>query len=280
MNQVSSGSVDRASTALTHLVAGVAVAALLCLGVTPAVAVAAQRCPAPAAASSSSSSSSVSSPLWASTALEGIDPEQRLAWIDAHLSKTARRARLWTWGWGAGLVAATVANAVPLAFVSADQRIDWYVGAGTTVIGIVPLLIAPLDVIADARVLHQRVAARVPRDDGRGDAGEDVCRLLADAETRLLRDATNQADGQRWWLHVGNVVLNTGVGLFLGLGYHHWGAGALNAISGSVIGEAIILTQPTGSIDDLNAYRSGALAGGLVGAPGPVSRQLAYRVAF
>jgi hypothetical protein len=46
-------------------------------------------------------------------------------------------------------------------------------------------------------------------------------------------------------LHVGNVLLNTGVGLFLGLGYHHWGAGAWNAFGGSAIGEAIILTQPT-----------------------------------
>src|SRR5260370_40274746 len=116
--------------------------------------------------------------------------------------------------------------------------------------GIVPLLIAPLDVIADARDLRRQLARRSGNDD-------DICRLLADAEARLARDAANQIDGQRWWLHVGNVVLNAGVGLFLGLGFHHWGAGALNAISGPVIGEAIILTQPTGSIDDLRAYRAG-----------------------
>jgi hypothetical protein len=263
LNQVPPGGVGWASTTLARLVVGVAALAVVFLVADPVAA--AQRCPAPAPVLSATSA-----------ALEEIDPAQRLAWINAHLSTTARRARLWTWGWGAGLVAATVANAVPLAFVSADQRIDWYVGAGTTVIGIVPLLIAPLDVIADARVLHQQVAARAQRANDSDDANADVCRLLADAETRLLRDATNQADGQRWWLHVGNVVLNTGVGLFLGLGYHHWGAGALNAISGSAIGEAIILTQPTGSIDDLNVYRSGALAG----APGPVSRQLTYRVVF
>jgi hypothetical protein len=262
LNQVSAGGVSRAPT--TPLRAVAAMAALAVGFLTAGPVAAAQRCPSPAPALSATS-----------VALEAIDPEQRLAWIDAHLSVTARRARLWTWGWGVGLVAATVANAVPLGFVSADQRIDWYVGAGTTVIGIVPLLIAPLDVIADARALHQRVTARAPGHNDH-DTNDDVCQLLADAETRLLRDATNQSDGQRWWLHVGNVVLNTGVGLFLGLGYHHWGAGALNAISGSVIGEAIILTQPTGSIDDLNVYRSGALAG----APGPVSRQLTYRVAF
>jgi len=35
-------------------------------------------------------------------------------------------------------------------------------------------------------------------------------------------------------------------GLFLGIGYHHWAAGAFNAVFGSLVGEAIILTQPTG----------------------------------
>jgi len=203
-------------------------------------------------------------PANADAALSAVDGRQRLDWIDAHLSKTARQARIWTWGWGAGIVAATAANLVPLAFVPPDQRIDWYVGAGTTIVGIVPLLIAPLDVIADARALHREIAKL---------GGEnDVCRLLADAEARLARDGANQVDGQRWWLHVGNVVLNTGVGLFLGIGYHHWGAGALNAVTGTLIGEAIILTQPTGSIADLTAYRSGAL-----GAP---ATALSYRMSF
>jgi hypothetical protein len=183
-----------------------------------------------------------------------IAGEARLAWIDARLSRTARRARRWTWGWGIGIGVATVANLAPLPFVAREDRIDWYTGAATTVIGIVPLLIAPLDVVEDARALHASLAAPAA-------TGGDVCAQLADAETRLLRDAKNQADGQRWWLHAGNVALNTGVGLFLALGYHHWGAGALNAVGGSIIGEAIILTQPTGTIEDLRRYQSGALDG-------------------
>jgi hypothetical protein len=174
-----------------------------------------------------------------------------LNWIDTHLSATAHRARVWTWGWGIGISVATVGNLAPLPFVAKADRIDWYVGAGTTIIGIVPLLIAPLDVVDDARKLHAQVAAEASAD--------SVCRLLAGAEQSLVRDAKNQADGQRWWLHVGNVLLNTGVGLFLGLGYHHWGAGAWNAFGGSAIGEAIILTQPTGTITDLRRYRAAAL---------------------
>jgi hypothetical protein len=189
--------------------------------------------------------------------LAALDGAARLAWIDARLSGTAQRARLWTWGWGIGIGVATVANLAPLPFVAADDRIDWYTGAATTIVGIVPLLIAPLEVIDDARQLHAELTAAPP--------GDDVCRRLIGAEARLVRDAQNQEDGQRWWLHAGNVALNVGVGLFLGLGFHHWGAGALNAISGSLIGEAIILTQPVGTVDDLRRYRSGALGVGYEG---------------
>jgi len=188
-------------------------------------------------------------------ALAGLDGELRLRWIDARLTTTAEHARLWTWGWGIGIVGGTLANLAPLPFVAKQDRIDWYVGAGTTIVGIVPLIIAPLDVVEDARELHARVAGGA----GRASSPPALCALLADAETRLVRDAQNQADGQRWWLHAGNVLLNSGVGLFLALGYRHYVAGVFNAVFGSAIGEAIILTQPTGSIDDLAAYRRGAI---------------------
>ena len=201
----------------------------------------------------------------ASPALAAIDPELRLRFIDDHLARTAHRAQVWTWGWGIGIGVATVGNLVPLLFVAPEDRIDWYVGAGTTIVGVVPLLIAPLAVVGDARDLGTRLAVRTPTD--------DVCALLADAEGKLARDAKNQSDGQRWWLHVGNVLLNTGVGLFLGIGYHHWVAGAFNAIFGSAIGEAIILTQPTSSIGDLQTYRAGAFAA-------PRSVALSYVTSF
>jgi hypothetical protein len=189
----------------------------------------------------------------------GIPAQVRLEWIDARLARTARNARRWTWGWGIGLAVGTVANLAPLPWVAPQDRIDWYTGAVTTVVGIVPLLIAPLDVIDDSRALRARLIASTLAPPG-SSTSADVCALVDDAETRLLRDARNQADGQRWWLHVGNVLLNVGVGAFLAFGYHHWGAGAWNAVGGSLIGEAIILSQPTSTVDDLRVYRSGALA--------------------
>jgi hypothetical protein len=168
---------------------------------------------------------------------------------------------VWTWGWGIALGAGAVANLAPLLWVPKDERIDWYTGAFTNTIGIVPLLIAPLDVIGDSRDLRARLAAR---------DGLDVCALLADAETRLVRDAQNQADGRRWWLHAANFALNAGVGLFLGVGFGHWKNGLFQFATGVVIGEAIIFTQPTGAIDSLRKYRDGSLDGG-AGPPASVS---------
>jgi hypothetical protein len=185
--------------------------------------------------------------------LGALDAELRLRFIDAELARSAHRAKVWTWGWGIALGVGAVVNLVPLIWVPPDERIDWYTGAFTNTIGIVPLLIAPLDVIGDSRELQARLATR---------GTTDVCALLADAETRLVRDAQNQADGRRWWLHVANFALNAGVGLFLGVGFHHWGNALLQFSTGAVIGEFIIFTQPTGAIDSLSRYRAGAIDGG------------------
>jgi hypothetical protein len=180
-----------------------------------------------------------------------MDGVLRLHWIDRRLSTTAHQAQVWTWGWGTGIVAATVANLAPLPYVAKENRIDWYVGAGTTIVGLVPFLVAPLDVLTDGPQLRAAVSTQLNE--------ETVCRLLADAETKLIRNAKNQEDCQRWWWHAANVAFNTGIGLFLGLGYDLWGMAALNIVGGTVMGEAILLTQPTGSIVDLHRYRMGAL---------------------
>jgi len=223
--------------------------ALLAVGLAlaaPAAAARAESCaPVPALAAANAGRAAP---------VAALDPEVRLRFIDAELARSAGRARLWTWTWGIALGVGTLANLAPLPFVEPDARVDWYTGAVTTGVGIVPLLIAPLEVVADSRELRSRIAAG-----GQADGG--VCALLADAETRLVRDAQNQADGRRWWLHAGNVVLNAGVGLFLIVGFHHWTAGIFNAVSGAAIGEVIILTQPTGAIDSLRRYREGALEG-------------------
>jgi hypothetical protein len=182
----------------------------------------------------------------------GEDCAARLAWIDARLSRTAHRARVWSWSWGVVLGASTVGSLAVVPFVADEERPDWYVGAFTSAVGLVPLVVAPLAVMQDGDELHAQVVA-LP-------AGADACVLLADAERRLARDAEGEAEGRAWWNHALNLAVNGGAGLFLGLVYDRWESGLATAAVGIAVGEAMIFTQPVDSVDDARAYRAGAIS--------------------
>ncbi len=201
----------------------------------PAAARAQARCPVPAAASA---------------ALGELEPARRLAFIDDHLSRGEKTARVWAWGWGGGIAAAGIGSLAAVPFVAPDTRVDWYTGAVSAGVGVAAFVFSPPAVLRDAPALRAEIAGATP--------GADVCPLLADAEARLVHDARDEARQGGWYIHLGNLLFNTGLGLFLGLGYHHWSAGAINAVAGAAVGEAIIFTRPTAAIDDLRAYLGGA----------------------
>jgi hypothetical protein len=146
-----------------------------------------------------------------------------------------------------------LASLAAVPFVSAGDRVDWYVSAASSAIGILPLLLTPLDVIADAREL-QTMLRFAPSPNAQ------LCAHLADAEHRLSRSAQSETDGRSPWMHAGNIALNTSVLLFLGLVYRHWEAGIVNGAVGAAVGEAMILSQPTDNIGDLARYRAGEMA--------------------
>jgi hypothetical protein len=188
--------------------------------------------------------------------LATLDARDRLAFIDSRLTQVGKLARIWTLGWGGGIAVSGLASLAVVPFVQHGDRVDWYTSAASAAVGVIPFVVAPLAVTRDARELHAKVLANA-------DAGADVCRLLADAESRLIHDAADQRSQQRWYVHAGNVAFNTGVTLFLGLGFHHWTSGLINGLSGVAVGEAIILTQPVGTIKDLDLYRAASFPGGL-----------------
>jgi len=184
-----------------------------------------------------------------------IDGRDRLHWIERRMDHEASRVRLWSRVWGIGIGAAGVASLAAVPFVAPGDRVDWYTGAVSAAVGVVPFLLSPLTVTRDAPRLSATVAALPP-----GDDDARVCATLADAERKLAASADNERWQRGWWTHAGNIAFNTGVLLFLGLGYHHWVSGIINGASGVAVGEAIILTQPTGSISDLRAYERGDLS--------------------
>jgi hypothetical protein len=200
-------------------------------------------------------------PEAASPALGRLDPTRRLAWIAAHLSRSEENARLWTFGWGGGIAAAGVGSLAAVPFVASESRVDWYTGAVSAGVGVAAFVIAPPAVLHDAPALREEIArfqsaAAAATNAAAADA--DVCPLLASAEARLARDARDEQRQGRWYVHLGNLLFNAGLGLFLGLGYHHLGAGVVNAVAGAAVGEAIIFTRSTAAIDDLGAYLGGA----------------------
>jgi hypothetical protein len=208
------------------------------LALAPSRAGAETRCPAPHGAE---------------PALAATDGRLRLEWIDQHLSREARRMSYWNWGWAIGIGASGVGSLIPVPFVAPENRVDYYTGAVLAAVGVLPFLLSPPDVIHDGHQLHAQLLAAPPSTDA------DVCIMLVDAEHRLVSDARDEHLLSGWWSHAANVAINAGAFLFLGLGYHHWLSGAITGVSGAVIGEAVIFTQPIRNIDDLARYQRGDL---------------------
>jgi hypothetical protein len=192
-------------------------------------------------------------PIGAGPALAATDGRARLQWINQRLSHEAHRMSRWNYGWAIGIGASGVGSLIPVPFVAPEDRVDYYTGAVLAAAGVLPFLLAPPEVIHDGRELQAMLVASPPGTD------DEVCAMLADAEERLVRDARNEHLLSGWWAHAANVAINAGALLFLGLGYHHWLSGTITGVAGVVIGEAVILSQPTGTIDDLTRYKRGDL---------------------
>src|SRR5262249_58517228 len=114
--------------------------------------------------------------------------------------------------------------------VAASQRVDYYTGAVSAAVGVIPFIVAPLSVSHDAPRLQAALAELPPPPD------PNVCPLLLDAERALERGAHDERLARSWWAHGANLAFNTGVLLFLGLGYQHWLPGLINGGAGLAVG--------------------------------------------
>jgi hypothetical protein len=177
----------------------------------------------------------------ASRAQGCLDSEERLALARDRLRVEAHDAHVWAWSWGLGYLALALGQAgLALTRDDAGQRAELYVGAGKTVLGLVPVLFVPVPAVRDAGILDGHLAA--------ARVGDDRCVLHSEAAGMLRRSAADEAFARGWPAHVATVVVNGGGLLVVGLGYRRWATGVAGALVGTAVGELQIFTRPTGAL--------------------------------
>ena len=117
---------------------------------------------------------------------------------------------------------------VVTAFVPEEERVDYYVSAATSFIGLLSIAVMPLKVMGDARAIARLESG-----------GGELCARVTEAERLIARDAEGEAFGKSGLLHAASFLLNLAAGLTLGVGFGHWEAAALNTLGGILIGEAM-----------------------------------------
>ena len=124
-----------------------------------------------------------------------------------------------------------------------------YYGTGASAIGLIGFIFNPISVFRDHEILNQKIAnASTP---------DEQSKALQEAEFYLERDSDNQKQGIGWLNQSINVAFNMAAGLPLGIFYDRWVSAITSIGAGIVLGEAIILTQPTSIFEAQNKYKAG-----------------------
>jgi hypothetical protein len=147
--------------------------------------------------------------------------------VEARLAQQERAFQRWRWAWAGIYSALTVGNLALVPFTARKDRIDLYVGAATSVIGVPPLFLFTQ-----------------PR------LGEKPCALarLTCAEQKLGEVAAFQRDARGWLSHAATFAVNAAGAAVLGFGYDRWRSAALSFGIGMAIGEVQIFTAPRGAL--------------------------------
>jgi hypothetical protein len=177
------------------------------------------------------------------------DPAERTSFLQARIDTAARRSRIWAASWGAGLGALTIGQLAIAPTVAREERADFWVGAAASGIG------------ALSRAVFIPVVLRERRRLARLGGSTTACERLAATERAVAISAKGERQGRALWMHGLSLAYNAGVGLVLGLAFDRPVAGNRLAALGAVIGEVMIVTQPTVMLRTLKDYRAGTLFG-------------------
>jgi hypothetical protein len=142
----------------------------------------------------------------------------------------ARRARVWRYSWTGVNAVLTVGSFAAVPFVDSESRPDWVVsGVGSAVTTILTFA-WPLRVESAEEEL-----AALPLSERR----KHLRRLL-------LESAEDEHDRVTWPWHVASFGLSALGGGIIAFGYDHYESGLITTLASVALGEAQLLTQPTG----------------------------------
>jgi hypothetical protein len=146
------------------------------------------------------------------------------------LRDEAHRARVWRYSWTGVNAALAVGSFVVVPLVDAEDRPDWVVsGAGSAVTALTTWFL-PLRVESAEAEL-----AALPR----AERARHVRRLV-------LESSEDEHDRITWPWHLVNVGFSALAGGIIAFGYGHYESGLITALGSTALGEAQLLTQPTG----------------------------------
>ncbi len=183
--------------------------------------------------------------------LATVDGTARAAFLAAAFDREVRDVDVWSWTWSGVYVAGTIAQGVGLALThDPGTKVDLTVGVISTGFGAVTLGVLPLQLTLPLRAARARLASASPA---------DACAALAHAEETLVKVESDQALANGILAHAGNVAVNVGIALILGLGYGRWTSAAVSGGVGVAVGEANAFTQPHHLRKVLARYRAGDL---------------------
>lgn len=179
--------------------------------------------------------------------MSGEQVEARLDYLARVFDREIHAIETWSYLWGSVPALAAVGQGVALTLTHDDYatRVDLSVGIVTSLIGVLSLGLLPLRLTLPMRNARWRWTEA------------DRCAVLGHAEATLERVARDQSLATGGLTHLGNIALNTGVVLVLGLGYDRWTTAAISGGAGVVIGELTAFTQPHHLRGALEDYRAG-----------------------
>jgi hypothetical protein len=176
---------------------------------------------------------------------------RRLEYLKRHLAAEARRGDNWAHAWAVTYTGLTIVQLAASPAIVESDKIEWYVGAASSALGLSFVLLDPLEVIEAGPDFARRA--------GWAHGNDEVCALIAEGEGLMMRTAQQERAARGWLMHSLNVAANIGLALILGLGVGHWVAAAVNFAVGVAVGELTIFTAPSRLISAWSDYERGAL---------------------